>query len=157
MSNSTQNEVAAAMTTLVKKNYIRVSEKLAEKSSEVASQVFKKMKELGISKLVVGSICTLYRYEGTSCECSYSELTFVDNRSAYFNYKRKAGDLLDSKIGEDGNTHSVNRRDCDSAIQALPTRDEIIKFASNITSIMAALDAKQAELTEQCKSALEQL
>lgn len=135
---------------LERKNYARVSEKLAEASAEMARRVMGKMEELQIDELQT-DYGTLIRFSrksnsGYTADCLGWQDGFGDN---------EPGDLNSNVIG-DGQEGFNYMGDWNCWIK-YPTRKEVLTFAMNIDSILNELDKVESILSAGCCNALNKL
>ena len=148
MSNTENTDTAAAIKTLNSKRYVRVSEKLAERSSEVADQIHTKMCHLGIDSLKVKNVGTLIYGSHSTNQGHYYTLRWESEEWGF-----AAGDLMLNKVGSNGDGLQVFGDACSFVLY--PTLDEVLRFAMNITAIFEALEVVDKNQTEKCQAALD--
>ncbi len=139
-----------ALNVLTRKNYVRITEKLASAVAEVAEQIREKMKELDIRELNVPEVGTLTRWAVHS-NSGYSQgcLGFKRDYEA-------SGDLTEACVkGKDGNGHYF-MNDFNCWIN-YATKDDFIRFALNIDQILMALSAKEDEFISKAEDALKKI
>ena len=139
-----------ALNVLIRKNYVRVTEKLALAVAEVAEQIREKMKELDIRELYVPDVGTLTRW------AVHSNSGFSQGCLGFKQDYEASGDLTEACVkGKDGDGHYF-MNDFNCWIN-YATKDDFIRFAINIDKILEALSEKENEFVNKAEEALKKI